>query len=57
MSNQQRIKVVGVVFIVIIIANMILFALGKISTLYFWFTIIFVAIFAYKVLPWLKSMS
>ena len=53
--KQQTIKLIGIIFILLIIIDLILFILGKISTLVFWIIIIICAVVAYKVLPWLRT--
>lgn len=52
-SNQ--LKIIGYVVFVILILNLILFALGKISDVIFWVVIVLGAIFVYKVLPKIKK--
>ncbi|MBU0614545.1 MAG: hypothetical protein KJ601_00470 [Nanoarchaeota archaeon] len=47
-------KIFSIFLIVILIVNMVLFALQRINALIFWGTIIICAAFAYLVLPKLK---
>lgn len=53
--NSNTLKFVGIVMFIILIANMILFAMRIISDVIFWGIIIFGAIFAYLVLPKLRE--
>ena len=55
--REVTIKAIGVFFVILIIADLILFILGRISAYWFWFIVIITAIMAYKGLPWLKSKS
>ncbi len=48
-------KVFGVVFTIFLIVIMVLFALGRISTLIFWVIILLGAIVAYWVVPRLRK--
>jgi len=45
---MKKIKIFPLILIVLVIVNMVLFALGKIDQLYFWMTIAVVALYAYK---------
>ena len=47
-------KIISIILIIIAVANIILFAFGKINNLFFWMIIIICAIFAYKLVPRLK---
>ncbi|MFH1316173.1 MAG: hypothetical protein ABII01_01525 [Candidatus Woesearchaeota archaeon] len=51
----NAIKVVSVVLIVLLIVNMVLFAMKRSNTVYFWVFIILAAIYAFLVLPKLKA--
>jgi len=53
--KPQTIKLIGIFFTVLIIADLILFIVGKVSNLIFWIVIIISAIMAYKVIPNLKA--
>jgi len=53
--NPKTLKVFGVVFAVLLVVNMILFALRKISGLMFWGVILIVAIITFWVLPRLRG--
>jgi hypothetical protein len=48
-------KEITYLILVVLIANMVLFALGKIGAFLFWALIAIGALYAYKVLPKLKS--
>ena len=49
--NPPPLKIFGIFSVLILLANMILFALQKINGLVFWSIIILVAVFAYLILP------
>lgn len=51
----MKTKMMSIFLIVVLIANMVLFALGKVKGLYFWAIIVIIAIIAYKVLPLIRS--
>lgn len=53
--RKQIVKLIGIFFILLIIIDLILFVIGKISAYIFWMVVIICAIVAYKVLPWLKT--
>ena len=53
--NEKQLKIIGMVVLVIMILNMIIFALGIIGDMIFWGVIIVGAVFAYWVLPKLKK--
>jgi 4-hydroxybenzoate polyprenyltransferase len=55
MLGMKGSQIVAVLCTIVLIANILLFALQKISTLTFWGTIIVIGIIAYKGVPWLKS--
>ena len=54
MRRENFLKVIGIGAVLLLIANMILFALGKINGLVFWVVIIVGALFAFKVVPKMK---
>ena len=54
---NEPIKLMAIVFSVVIVINLILFAFGVISTFYFWFIIILCAFIAYFVIPKLNAMK
>ncbi|MDO8740572.1 MAG: hypothetical protein Q7J54_03275 [Candidatus Woesearchaeota archaeon] len=54
--TKEPIKLMAIIFTVVVVINMILFAFGVISTFYFWFIIILCAFIAYFVIPKLKAM-
>ncbi len=45
----------GLLFVLVLIANITLFVLGKINALIFWIVILIVALFAFYVLPRMKN--
>ena len=55
MKKGNFLKVIGIGAVSILLLNMLLFALGKINGLLFWAVIIIGAVFAFKVLPKMKS--
>jgi hypothetical protein len=55
MHRKHIMQATALAVILIVVLNMVLFALKKISTFYFWTVIVIAALFAYKVLPWLRK--
>ncbi|MEK6863567.1 MAG: hypothetical protein AABW53_02620 [Nanoarchaeota archaeon] len=55
MKRKELLKLIGVGVLVILLLNLLLFALRIITTLVFWVIIILAAVFVYKVLPNLKK--
>ena len=55
MSKQQRLKLVGYFVMIILVANLILFAFRLVNWIFFWGVIILGAVFVYKVLPKMRS--
>lgn len=55
MAKKNLLKVIGVGAVVILVLNMVLFALGKINWLVFWGVIIAGAVFAFTILPKMKK--
>lgn len=53
--ERETVKLIGIFFVLLIIANLVLFIFGKIKGSVFWITIIICGLFAYKVLPQLKK--
>ena len=53
--KPKTIKIASILLIVILLVNMVLFALGKVGGLYFWITIAVIGLIAYKVLPSIKK--
>ncbi len=53
--NKRFLKIIGIGAILLLVANMILFALKIINGLVFWAVIIAGAVFAFKVLPKMKK--
>ena len=55
MDKPQKLKAIGYVVLVILIANMILFAMQLVSTLMFWIVIALGALFVWKGLPMIRE--
>ncbi len=55
MKRKELLKLIGVGVLIILLLNLLLFALRIITTLVFWAVIILAAVFAYQVLPKLKK--
>ncbi len=53
--NEKAVKILGSLVMIIVLLNLVLFALRKINQTIFWGVIIFGAVFAYVVLPRLKK--
>ena len=53
--NSDSRKLIAVLLIIVIVLNLILFALGLVSQLWFWVIIILIGFIAYKILPKLKK--
>jgi len=52
---METVKVIGIVFILLIVSSLILFIIGKINAYLFWLVVIVSAVVAYKVLPKLRT--
>jgi hypothetical protein len=52
---MEKTKIINIIFVVVLVANLVLFATKKIDPLIFWAIIILGAVFAYKVMPKLKA--
>ena len=55
MDNQKRLKLIGYLVLIVLIANMLLYAFQLVSWIFFWGIIVLGAIFIYKILPKLKE--
>ncbi len=55
MRKEIILKIVGVITIILLVLNLVLFILGKINGLVFFGVLIVVALFAFKVLPKLNK--
>ena len=55
MNKETFLRILGIGGILLLVLNMILFALGKISGLVFWGIIIFGAVLAFVVVPKMKK--
>ena len=53
--RREIVKLIGIFFILLVVADLILFLIGKIGALSFWIVMIISGIVAYKVLPKLKK--
>lgn len=53
--RKEVIKLLGILFVLLIVVNLILFIIGRIKGYVFWVVIIICGIVAYKVLPRLKA--
>ena len=54
-KEMETVKLIGIFFVLLIIANLILFVFGKINGYIFWTVIIICGLVAYKVLPRLRT--
>ena len=54
---MNYLKLIAIVLMVIVIANLIFFALGKISAYLFWFIIIGTALIAFYIIPNIKTRN
>ena len=52
---MKPLKLVSIFLIILVIANIALFAFGKITTSLFWFVIVFCAVMAYIVIPYTRK--
>ncbi len=48
-------QLISIILLVLVILNLTLFALGKIKPLFFWITLIFAGLVAYKVMPYFRK--
>jgi hypothetical protein len=55
MVSKNVLKVIGIVSILIMVLNLVLFILGKINGLVFWGVIVAGAVFAFIALPKMKK--
>ena len=55
MERKKFLKIIGISAVVLLVLNMIMFALRIISGLVFWGIIVAGALFAFKILPKLKK--
>ena len=55
MNNQQKLKVIGFSVLIILVLNLVLFAMRLINVFIFWGVIILGALFVYKGLPALRK--
>ncbi len=55
MSTEHWLKLLGILVVVLVIGNLLLFALKLISVVLFWIVIIVAAIVAYKLLPRMRT--
>ena len=52
---MKPLKIIGIIVLIFLLLNLVLFAMGKISDLVFWVVIAAGAVFVYWVLPRLKK--
>ena len=52
--SRKYFQFLTLIVIILLILNLILLAMNKINEIFFWITIVIVAVFAYIVLPKLK---
>jgi len=52
---MDKLKIISIFLIIVMIVNLILFALSKIPQLWFWGITIAIALFAYKGIPYLRK--
>ena len=55
MKDKSILKIFVVVLVAILVINIVLLALRKLSEIIFWAIVIMAGIFAYKILPELKK--
>ena len=55
MEKESVIKIVSLVAVVVLVANLVLFAALRYNALAFWLIITLVAIIAFPLLKWLKQ--
>ena len=55
MESSKKIKIIGYIFLIILLLNLVLFAMQIISQMYFWIIIVVGAWFVYYGLPKLKK--
>jgi len=53
--KQKQLKILGYVILIIMVANLLLFAFQVVNQIVFWIIIVLGAIFAYWVLPRIKK--
>jgi len=53
--KENTLKIMGGILVAIVVANLVLFALRKISPLTFWIVIAMMALVAWKVVPKMKE--
>ncbi len=53
--QRETVRLIGIFFVLLIIANLILFVMGKINGSVFWIIIIICGLVAYKGLPRLRT--
>ena len=53
--RSETVKLIGILFVLLIIVNLVLFVIGKINNYVFWMIIIICGLVAYKGLPRLRA--
>ena len=54
-NTQMNLKTTAIVLVIVIVVNLVLFVMGKISQFWFWIIMVIIGFIAYKVLPKLKD--
>lgn len=54
---MKLIKILSIILIAIVVLNLILFALGKITMYMFWLIILIIGVFVYFILPKIKNSN
>ena len=52
---MNALKILAIIMLVLVVLNLILFAMGRISPLTFWFIIIAIALTAFYIIPNMKK--
>ncbi|MBD3249007.1 hypothetical protein GF336_03100 [Candidatus Woesearchaeota archaeon] len=52
---MDRLKLLSAILIILLVANITLFALGRLNVVQFWVILAIIGIFAYKGMPYLKK--
>lgn len=57
MNSGMVIKYLSIFIALVLVSTFVLFVIGRINDAYFWVTIVVAAIFAYKIIPYLKKKT
>lgn len=55
--SRKYFQLLTLIVIILLILNLVLLAMNKINEIFFWVTIVIVAVFAYFIMPKLKRKS